>query len=180
MSPGDPSLPSKEFREELNARFQAPLMAFFTRRIGDRSEAQDLTQEVLLRVINAAVRDRIDNAESFVFKVAMNLLRDAKRKETRNGKPEFVPIDEALEQEIDAELTESFTPERVLLSRDSFFEALRTLDELGEQTRDIFVLFKVEKMKHKDIAALYGMKVSAVQKIVMNAGLHLAIRYGLK
>jgi RNA polymerase sigma factor (sigma-70 family) len=180
MSPGDSNPLSDDFRNRLNTRFHGPLMSFFTRRTGDRVQAEDLTQETLLRVINAAVRNRIDNPDSFVFKVAMNLLRDAKRKQVRSGSPEFVPIDEALQEELVTQLMEEKSPERVLLSKDSYLDALRTLGELGEQTRDIFVLFKVEKMKHKDIAALYGIGLSTVQKIVMNATLHLAMRYGIK
>ena len=50
---------------------------------------------------------------------------------------------------------------------------LRALDELGERTRDIFMMYRLEKMKHRDIAALYGITVSAVEKHIAKAGVHL-------
>jgi RNA polymerase sigma factor (sigma-70 family) len=57
-------------------------------------------------------------------------------------------------------------------------DVLRTLDELGPRTRDIFVLFRLERMKQKDIAALLGIGQGTVEKHVMKAVLHLAARNG--
>ena len=50
------------------------------------------------------------------------------------------------------------------------------LDELGQRTRDIYVLFRLESMKQKEIAALFGIARSTVEKEVMKATLHLALR----
>jgi RNA polymerase sigma-70 factor (ECF subfamily) len=73
---------------------------------------------------------------------------------------------------------EERSPERVLLARESLTKVLACLDELGEKTRDIFILFRLENMKQKDIAALYGIGQSTVEKHVMKAALHLAVRFG--
>ena len=71
---------------------------------------------------------------------------------------------------------EELSPERVLLSKASLKEALELLEELGERTRNIFVLFRLENMKQKEIAAFYGIGQSTVEKHVMKAVLHLAAR----
>jgi RNA polymerase sigma factor (sigma-70 family) len=177
MRPGDAQTSPQDLHGELNARFHGPLMAFFLRRLKDRSQAEDLTQEVLLRVIAAAHMEQVERVDSFVFKIAINLLRDQKRRVARDGWPGFVPIDDALAGEMERQLVEDKSPERVLLDRDSLFDVLRTLDELGERTRNIFVLFRLENMKQKDIAALYGIAQSTVEKHVMKAVLHLTLRY---
>ena len=75
---------------------------------------------------------------------------------------------------------EAISPERVLLSEDTLADVLRSLEELGELTRNIFILFRLENMKQKDIAALYGIGQSTVEKHVIKAVLHLANRYGPK
>jgi RNA polymerase sigma-70 factor (ECF subfamily) len=54
---------------------------------------------------------------------------------------------------------------------------LKALDELGQRTRDIYVLFRLEAMKQREIAALYGLTVKSVEKHVMRATLHLALRF---
>ena len=75
-------------------------------------------------------------------------------------------------------LIEDRAPDRVLVSQESLSEVLRALDELGERTRDIFILYKLEKMKHREIGALYGLSASAVEKYVRKATAHLARRFG--
>ena len=171
---------SQVLRSELDARFRGPLMKFFLRRVKIRAEAEDLTQEVFMRVIAASAAGHIDHAPPFVFSVATNLLRDRRRKVLRGGTPVFLPIDEALASEFEKQLQEDLSPERVLLNRDTLADALRTLGELGERTRDIFILFRIENMKQKDIAALYGIAQSTVEKHVMKAVLHLAVRHGTR
>lgn len=164
-------------QSRLDARFRGPLMSFFMRRTRDHSLAQDLTQETLLRVIAAQQARQVEQPESYVFTVATNLLRDRKRLQARVDPLSFMPIDHDLSTELEKHLVEDLSPERVLLSKDSLDDVLRTLGELGERTRDIFILFRLEGMKQKDIAALYGIGQSTVEKHVMRATLHLALRY---
>lgn len=165
-------------RSQLAERFHAPLISFFRRRIADRSEAEDLAQEVLLRAIAASRLETVEQPDAFIFKIAINLLRDRKRRELREGATVRVPIGDALANGLEAPLVEDLSPERVLLSRESLADALRSLEQLGERTHDIFVLFRLENMKQRDIAALYGIGVSTVEKHVMRAVLHLATKYG--
>ncbi|WP_129774497.1 RNA polymerase sigma factor [Peristeroidobacter soli] len=164
-------------QSDLSAQFRGPLIAFFSRRIKDRREAEDLAQEVLLRVLSTD-RRRIEHAANFVFKVAINLLRDQRRRQLRAGLPGFVRLDDTAGPELEGEFAQTLSPERILSSRSSLEDVVRTLDELGERTRNIFVLFRLEKMKHKDIAERYGISISSVEKHVMRASLHLASRYG--
>ena len=170
--------PVEQLRSELAARFRRPLVTFFLRRIKDRSLAEDLTQDVLLKVIRASERGQIERADSYVFKVAINLLRDHRRRALRAGPALFLPIEEDSDGYLEAQLVEAISPERVLLSEDSLADVLRSLEDLGELTRNIFILFRLENMKQKDIAALYGIGQSTVEKHVMKAVLHLANRYG--
>lgn len=171
---------TSDLRSRLDARFRGPLMAFFKRRIKDRAEAEDLTQDTLLRVIRAHAPGRIENPESYVFKVAANLLRDHRRHALKFGPEICIPIDAAVASELEHQLLEDLTPERVLLIRDSLKEVLDALEELDVRTRNIFILFRLERMKQKEIAALYGIGQSTVEKHVMKAVLHLAARHGGK
>jgi RNA polymerase sigma factor (sigma-70 family) len=171
--------PSPEhLRRELGARFRRPLMTFFLRRVKDRSLAEDLTQDVLLKVVRACERGQIGKADSYVFKVAINLLRDRRRQALRAGPAVFLPIEEDIDGQLESQLVEAISPERVLLSEESLADVLRSLEELGELTRKIFILFRLENMKQKDIAALYGIGQSTVEKHVVKAVVHLAKRYG--
>jgi len=178
MATAPDKVPVEQLRSELAARFRRPLITFFLRRIKDQSLAEDLTQDVLLKVVRACERGQIERADSYVFKVAINLLRDHRRRVQRAGPALFLPIEADFDGQLEEQLVEAISPERVLLSEDSLADVLRSLAELGELTRNIFILFRLENMKQKDIAALYGIGQSTVEKHVVKAVLHLANRYG--
>ena len=164
--------------QELDARFRAPLMAYFLRRTGNRSEAEDLTQETFVRLIASSSFEFADEANAYVFRVAINLLRDRARTTARWKKVPTFPLDTDTIDELSHGFVEDRGPERVLIGRESLAEVLGCLDELGERTKSIFILFRLEGMKQKDIAALYGIGLSTVEKQIMSAVLHLARRFG--
>jgi RNA polymerase sigma factor (sigma-70 family) len=147
-------------RLDLGARFSAPLKSYF------------------LRMIRANDTDLIENPESYVFKAAANLLLDHKRRTLRNPTLRARSLDAALEDEFVARLVEDRSPERVLLGEATLLEVSRALDELSELTRNVFILFRLENMLQKDIAALFGIGQSTVEKHVMRAMVHLTKRCG--
>ncbi len=172
------SLAGAELIGHLDGRFRRPLMSFFLRRIGDRAEAEDLTQEVFVRLIRAVERENIRDADALVFKIAGNLLRDRMRRAAIHGKAYIAEFDDHLVSELTREFIEEHSPERVVLARAEISAVLKTLAELGERTKDIYVLFRLEGMKQRQIAALYRLGISTVEREVARAALHLALRFG--
>ena len=160
---------------ELGTRFSAPLLKFFLRRVKDRAQAEDLTQEVLLRIIRSPDTDLIQNPEGYVFKTAANLLLDHRRRLARNPTLRAQPLEDAL-AEPGPRLVEDRSPERVLMGEATLSEVVAALAELGELTRNVFILYRLENMQQKDIATLYGIGHSTVEKHVMKAMLHLSAR----
>src|ERR1700761_2491477 len=64
--------------EALSLRFRAPLVAYFLNRVGDRHEAEDLAQDVFVRI--AGRPQALESPEGYVFTVAANLLKDRNRR----------------------------------------------------------------------------------------------------
>ena len=177
MSEPRRALPDDELALRMDALFRRPLMTYFRRRVKNPEEAEDLTQQVFLRLLAAGDADKIDHAGAYVFTIAGNLLKDRGRKAMRRD--ESGPsLDSSLVDDLVAELAEARTPERVMLGRESLADVLATLDELGERTRDIFILFRLEHMKQREIADLYGIGQSTVERLVAKAALHLLRKYG--
>ena len=159
---------------ELDLQFRRPLMGYFLNRVGDRAEAEDLTQQTFLRLLGGD-RSQLANPGAFVFRVAANLLRDRARGQGRSEARMLSLDDEAV-----ASLApvDHVTPERVLVGRESLAVLLEGLDELSAGTRDVFVLFRFENLSQREIAARVGLSQDAVEKRLMRATLHLALKLG--
>lgn len=150
----------------LSARYRAPLMAFFNRRTGDYGEAEDLAQEVLVRVLQRNELGGVESPDAYVFKIARNLLNDRARRADVRQKYQA-------ELELREEGAEGLSAERVLQGKEELARALSALAELKEKTRDIFILSRLEGMKYREIADLYGMSVSGVEKHLIQAFAHI-------
>lgn len=157
--------------EEFDRRFRLPLLAYFGRRVSSAAEAEDLTQDVFERVLRSVETGPIRNAEALVFQIAVNLLRDRARRARRHGVEESLPTD-AVADLPDA-LTVDLSPERVVLGERTLAEVLELLNGLAPRTRAMFFLYRLENLKIREIAELYGISPSAVEKQVAKALLHL-------
>jgi len=150
------------FLRRLSERYHQPLTAYFHRRVRSRNEAEDLTQEVFLRLVRRLDVETIDNPEAFVFRTAVNLLRDW----SRRGKTHQSHLVELTHSRAHVE---ELSPERVFDSRQSLTRVLGVLEELDERSRDAFILHRLEGMKHAEIADLMGVSVSSVEKYIIKA-----------
>lgn len=147
-------------------------MAFFLRRIRNHSEAEDLTHDVLLKVAQHSAALDAERPDAYVFQMAANLLRDrARRQKVRNTYQLGLGA-------IDALRTEERDPDRVLQGRESLASVLAALKELPERTRTIFVLFRLENMKQREIADMLGVSLRTVEQHVIQASAHLRSRLG--
>ena len=149
-------------------------MAYFYRRIGNRAEAEDLTQETVTRLIGSATFAPAERPAAYVFRVAANLLHDRAREAYKGKTFPTSHFDPSLLEKLTDDLVEGREPERVLMGRQSLEEVYECLGELGERTKSIFILVRLEGMKQKEIAALYNIGLSTVEKHLMRAVLHLA------
>lgn len=178
MSAGGNAKLHRELFEDLDARFRQPLMAFFLRRVGNRSDAEDLTQQTFERLARSESFDPNGRVAGYIFRIAVNLLRDRRKEAGYRKILPFSSFDPTVMERIVQELSEDREPERVLLGREGLLEVFKCLNELGDRTRNVFVLYRLEGMKQKDIAELLGMGLSTVEKDVMVAMNLLIARFG--
>jgi len=165
---------------ELSQLYRRPLMAYFLRHTNDRAEAEDLTQEVFVRILRGAATS-VQAPDSFVFTIAANLLRDRMRVRIAKRADRHVSLDLDTAQDTPAEPlnipAETASAERTLMDRQRLKAVLQALDELPPRTRDIFVLARLEKLKQAEIASRMGVSVSAVEKHLVRAVAHLSRRF---
>lgn len=153
----------------LSLRYGQAVRRFFSRRLRDGADVEDLTQEVFARLLKRAEVGEIANIEGYLFHTAANLLRERARKVSRR------PGDSFDGAQIEASI-EEFSPERILLGREAYARMVEALQELPERARTIFVLNRFEELSAAEIARRLGVSVSTVEKDMMRAIAHLKAR----
>ena len=137
---------------------EAALMHFLLRSRRSSSEADDLRQEVYVRVYEAAKQKIPHPAKPFVLAVARNLLIDRVRRE------HIVSI-EAVEN-LDALniATDDPGPDQNLMAREELRRLQLALDKLPRRLRAPVVMRKIEGLSRREIAQRLGVSEKTVEK----------------
>jgi RNA polymerase sigma-70 factor (ECF subfamily) len=148
------------------------LVKYFQRKCGT-GEAEDLAQDVLLNVLRTASWQSTEQAKGYIFRAAVNRWRDYLRKSKTRGVN--VEWSDAVESSLnEARLNEEKSPEHVLVVEQELECVASALLQLGERTRDVFLLIRLERMKQAEVAQLLGVSISTVEKELVKALAHLA------
>ena len=155
----------------LSQQFRPGLQRFFSKRVKEHHEVDDLVQDVFVRLVRKVNTDGAQIVAGYVFQTAQSVLNDWLRKrQVRKAS-----VHEDLEADLPGLMDDS-TPERVLVGKQSLEKATAAVLELPEVTRTIFLLRRLEGMPYRDIAKRLGMPVSTVEKHMARAVAHLDLR----
>ncbi len=133
---------------------------YAARLLGDRHEAEDITQEVMLRLWKMAPRWRSGEARlsTWLYRVASNLCTDRLRRRAARAGPALQDVPEPPDEGPSA--LES-------LSEGERVAALNAaLSELPERQRMAIVLRHLEGLSNPRIAQIMGVSVEAVESLV--------------
>ena len=148
--------------EALVSRYRRPLLRFFQRRSVGVEDAEDLTQEVFMRLSQRFSRLHWGNPDGLVFKVAANALVDHERHQRSRRRGRHVQVDPALP-------ADEPTAEAALAGRERLAKLVAALDDLHPNARAVFVLCRFENLTQAETATRLNLSISAVEKHMMNA-----------
>ncbi len=141
----------------------APLHAFLVHRTRSVHDAEDLAQEVFLRLWRMGGQSEIRHLKAFAFKVAGNLLKDRSRRTYTRMMRNAVPA-------ADVPLSDTgVEPSSVVESWQTLASVAAVLAQLRPRAREAFMLCRLEVCPHAEIAARMGISVSMVEKYVSQA-----------
>ncbi|MGB9886217.1 MAG: RNA polymerase sigma factor [Moorellales bacterium] len=151
--------------EEFAAAYWRKIYALALSLSGNRADAEDLTQEVLLKVYQGFSQyvQKAGSLEAFVHRMTVNLWIDWVRRRKRS--PEF-SLDGVLDREEGAAGLEPADPEAGVeeVHRKEFWSAVwQAFGELPENYRVLLKLRVVDQMSYKEIAAALGESEAAVK-----------------
>ena len=153
---------------ELLSRHQGPVMRFLYRFTGNRDLAEDLFQEVFLRVVKSAKSFRAEaKFTTWLYRIARNLCIDKVR---RNGLVTMVSTEEVAVgshedgQTIGERLRAEGPDPETAAGRQALAGKLsKAVDELPEEQREVFVMRELLDMPYNEIADVTGTPENTVK-----------------
>ncbi len=144
----------------LTLRLTPRVLSLAGRMLGDRSEAEDVAQEAMLRLWKIAPDWRAGEAQvsTWLYRVASNLCTDRLRR--RRG----VGLDDAFGEGVEPE-DEQPGAEARLQEADRMAALKSALAELPERQRTAVVLRHLEGLSNPEIAAVMEIGVEAVESL---------------
>lgn len=137
-------------------RHEREVDQFLRRRLGNAADAADISQEAFLRIAGLKEGRSIADPRGFLFTVAANLARDHLRRLIRHRKVEAEPSGQ------DA-ICEAATPEEALFTHQRDLALRQAIDNLPEKTRTVFLLYHVENLSYREIAAKLAISPRTVE-----------------
>lgn len=143
----------------------ARVRAALRRRGSTEHEAEDIVQEAWLRMASYRSPEPIVNPEGFLMRTALNLAANAHRDRQRHG--EEVLTDDSVLMDLAPGL------EAALLAKEQVARVEACLGRMSEQTREVFLLYRIDRLTYQEIGRRRGLSVSGVEWHVARANMLL-------
>jgi RNA polymerase sigma-70 factor (ECF subfamily) len=163
---------------ELVLRYQNRLLTILEHLVGSREQAEDLAQDVFVRVFKARLRYEPEaKFSTWLFTIANNVASNALRSRSRRrevGVPEGNGQDSSpLSLDQLAKAASSFMPARALDRAEQAEMVRSAVAALSERQRMALLLAKFEGMSYQDIAQSMGLSVQAIKSLLSRARVNL-------
>jgi RNA polymerase sigma factor (sigma-70 family) len=150
-------------------RYHKKIFNFLARMTLDRDLAEDLTQNVFLRIIKYRNSYK-DGArfQSWIYQVARNVFSDHYQA-TKNRRSDFVDVEKVGDSMADTDDTMDVDEKERILHR--------SMEKLSEEQRELLILTRFQHMKYEEVALIMDTSVANIKVKVHRAILKLREYY---
>jgi RNA polymerase sigma factor (sigma-70 family) len=143
--------------------FEAALVQYLHHNWRNKSDVPDILHDVYVRVYEAAQKQLPENAKSFVFTTARNLLI------TRARQEHVVSIEAVSDLDAVSFTSNESNPERNAIARDELRRLQAALEHLAPRCREALLLRRVEGLSRREIAVRMGIGEHTVKEYLTSA-----------
>ena len=152
------------------------LIRYFAGRLHSREAAEDLIQDLYVRICAIEADQPIDNPPAYLFRLAHNQMLDRLRSRQRSN-----ARDEAWRRTQGADIAghdvaDEASPEQAVAARDRLRRVLEAIRALPPRTRRAFELHRLEGLSQEQTAQALGVSRKTVEKQVSAALKQLLVR----
>ena len=153
-------------------KFRRPIVSFMYRSVGNAHVAEELAQEVFLRVYKSRQTYSADaKFTTWLYRIATNLAMNYARdtKTERAGKVSIdEPVDDESERTMDVADT-SMTAEEAMVRQERLAAIKKCVLGLPERQRAAVLMHKYQEMDYKQIAKALDLSESATKSLLFRA-----------
>lgn len=147
-------------------QFGGGLYRYLLSRVSHRQAAEDLAQEVYLRLLRFADQELVQSPENYVYRVAFNVLHEFRLHQRRNP----VQFDSPAVTELESMLPDDApTSEQMYEQHDREQQLEAVLEKLPSMQRAVFLLAVRHDLPHEEIASRLGISLHTVRKYLYRA-----------
>ena len=151
------------------------LLRFLGARLRNPDLAEDVFQDLYLKLESAHITQHIDNPSGFVFRMASNLALDHIRKNKRAQLRDQAWSDLHSEKAGSEYRTDTPDADSALIAKERLAELKARLQTLSPKAREAFERHKFQGQSYKQVAEEMGVSVGTVGKHLGKALKHIMV-----
>ncbi len=163
MADGDRLKGRQHSVEQMARRHNGSLLRFFRRSLPSTEDAEDMTQEVYARLSKTESLDDIQHSKKYIFRVAINLLRDRMRYRQVHHADEQIEYNDKLQS------SEAPQADRIIEGKQKLAVLKEAVQALPPKCRDVFILHRTGGMTYRQIGKQLDIAESTVEKHMIRA-----------
>jgi RNA polymerase sigma-70 factor (ECF subfamily) len=145
------------------------LVRLFAARTGSRAAAEDLAQELFLKLAEGPPVEVLGDPEALLYRMALNLMLDRIRGETRSAARDAAWRGATRAWTTGEEIADEPPADEAVASRERLRRLVDAVAGLPPQMQRAFRLHKLEGLTHAQTARAMGLSVKSVEKHVSAA-----------
>ena len=138
--------------------YTEPIFRFCLKRLNSRTDAEDLSQEILLHILDGMKKTVIKNPQAYIWQIAHNRYARKIDNKNRQNKREFYSGDIML-----CSIADNIFVDDEIILRDEYKSIFNALHSLSASYRDILVDYYVGEMYIQEIANKYNLSKETVK-----------------
>jgi len=155
---------------------RADLVRYFMLRLKSAAAAEDLVQEIYVRLARVGDDAAIENPAAYLYRLGSNLMLEQMRGQRRSAARDAAWV-EAQTMSLGPEpVADEVAADAAVAARQRLAAIVEAVRELPSRTQEVFRLHKLEGLSHTETATRLGVSRSAVEKHMIAVLKHLATR----
>jgi len=154
------------------------LVRFLTARLGSSAAAEDLVQDLYVRLATLELTGMVENPSAFLYRAAINLMLDRSRGERRSGQRDRAWHVSQNLNVAGAAAAVAPSPEEAASARQRLAKLVEAVEGLPPKTRRAFELHKFEGLSQAETAQRLGVSRKTVENQLAAALKALTARLG--